>query len=162
MELGLKLLPQDDFIKVGAAGAYCRSGNKLRAQSLLQEALRDGSRLDHNERDEALWIRRSWYNEELNEKYRAAITARRYAEAKALLLEYTPRLQGGTALENYLAAEIKFVEAAETLETATKAARGGRPQEARSLLDQLLSRTDLPDSVRKPAEQLRRGLPKAR
>jgi tetratricopeptide (TPR) repeat protein len=158
MAVGLAALPQDDAVRVSAARVLHQRGNLVRAINLMDQALQAGSSLDGPERNNAQAVRRMWHANELQEKFNIAVRDKRFSDARKLLADFTPRLQGDPALEHELLDQASNLDVMEALHKAFQTLEAGRKQEARQMLDELLQRPNLPTTMRLQVEQARRTI----
>lgn len=88
LEAGMRLFPDDDWIKVGAADAAWRLGQHESATKQLDAALRPDGTLDGSQRQWALMVRARWLVEQLQPQLNAAMEKRDVATATNLLEQF--------------------------------------------------------------------------
>jgi Tfp pilus assembly protein PilF len=122
LDLGLSALPQEDFIRVGAAQVAHKRGQHSVALEHLKVAMREGSSLDGSDRQFAESILRGWQTEEMHEQLRAAIAQRRYVEGIAILERYREPLKGDPMMERFIEDTLRELRALQA--PAKKPAKG--------------------------------------
>jgi hypothetical protein len=156
LQLGLRLFPGEDFLRVAMAFVDRRLGERARAFSLLDEALRSDTTLDEQQRGFVEGLRRTWWVEQMNDELRAAQNASEPGRARQILAGYRGRLEADVDLAKYLAESDRAFALAELLQKAEQAHQKGRSAEASALADQILAHPDVTPDQRRYAESLKK------
>lgn len=158
LALGRKAFPDDDWLKVGSALLAARLGHQAEAATLMDAALRKDGSLDEFQRQYAESRRRDWLFESLGEAIPEAMRKGDFAAARAAIDAARPHMAGDADAEQLLAQMQGAVEISEEMVAIQSLVDSGRKADARSRLDALLQRDDLPPPLRQAATTLRNRL----
>lgn len=88
LNVGLRIFPGDDWLRVGDAAVDYRLGRRDKALSALDDVLRPNNKLDPTEQRNAFILRSRWLVEAMQSEIAAAVDKQDFAEARAVLSRY--------------------------------------------------------------------------
>lgn len=148
LNVGLKLFPGEDWLRVGTAGVDYRLGRRDTALTTLDAVLRPESTLDASERTYANNLRINWLVDAMKSDVEDALNKNDYAGARAAITRYRERIGDDANAASYLEEVTNGVDVGELVSKYNAARQANRKSEARSLAEELLARPNLPRNLR--------------
>jgi predicted Zn-dependent protease len=148
LEIGLKLYPGADWVRVGTAVVDYRLGHHDKAMSTMDAVLKPESTLDPSERNYATRLRTSWLLESMRTDIQEATNRNDYAGARALISRFRERVADDADAVGFLDQYSKRLELAELMGRYSRARQARDNVEARRLAEQLLAFPNLPGNMR--------------
>lgn len=102
MDLGLKLFPTDDWLRVSKAAMDYRLGQQTVAMSALERVLQPGNHLDGYQDLYATGLRRHWLVDAMNVDIRAAMDKHDVSAERAVVAHYREALANDSAALDFL------------------------------------------------------------
>ncbi|MEY2853529.1 MAG: hypothetical protein RL030_661 [Pseudomonadota bacterium] len=158
LNLGRLAFPDDDWLKVGVALLAAQRGQQTEARVMLDSTLREGSSLDGSQRNYAMDRRRAWSMRSLSQSIPEAMRKGDTEAARHLIEAEQSRLADDAEAGQMLSTLLSSINYSDELEQARKQISSGRKADARSALDRLLAKPDLPPELRQYATRLRTEL----
>lgn len=153
LEVGLKVFPGEDWLRVGTAVVSYRIGERDNALTTLDGVLRPESTLDESQRAYAANLRLSWLGDAMTSEINAAMAKNDIPAARSVLARYRERIgesEDFTKFASELETGLRIQELTNKLDSAL---RGRRTTEVRAIASQLLALPDLPARLRTQLEQ---------
>jgi len=113
MDLGLKVFPTDDWLRVSKASMDYRLGQQTAAMTALDGVLQPGNHLDGPQELYATGLRRHWLIGAMNVEIRAAMDKKDIGATRALIAHYHEALSDDSATQDYLNRLTKQLDDAE-------------------------------------------------
>jgi hypothetical protein len=148
LQIGLKLFPGADWIRVGTAAVDFRLGRHDAAMATLDAVLRPESTLDASERTYANNLRVNWLVEAMQSEVQEALRKSDYAGARGLITHCRERIGADAAATTYLKDMTDNVDVSELVAKFNAARMANKKSLARSLAEELLARPNLPGNLR--------------
>ena len=148
LEIGTKLYPGADWVRVGTAVVDYRLGHHEQAMSTMDAVLKPESTLDPSERTYATRLRTNWLLESMRTDIQDAANRNDYAAARALISRFRERVGDDSDAVSYLDEYSKRLDVAELMGKYSKARQAHDNMEARKLAEQLLTLPGLPGNMR--------------
>ena len=160
LDVGLRIFPDEDWLKVGAAQTAEKLGQQEQAARYMLTALRADSSLDRSQRDYAEHVQLGWSTRSLNETIRASVQKRDFAAARTAVEAEKAKFSGNAEAERMFTTMLANIGNVEQVDLAMQAANAGRGAEALKLIDEVLAKPNLPPELRSRLTQMRSRLPK--
>jgi tetratricopeptide (TPR) repeat protein len=148
LQIGLKLFPGEDWVRVGIAAVDFQLGRHDTATAALDALLRPQSTLDPSERTYANRLRINWLMQALNSDVQDALNKNDYAQARAIVARGRERVGDDSDVTSYLQEVTNHIEVGELMTQYNAARAANKKSEARNLAQQLLARPNLPGNLR--------------
>ncbi len=148
LEIGLRLYPGADWVRVGTAVVDYRLGHQEAAMSTLEAVLKPESTLDPSERNYATKLRTHWLFESMRSEIRDVEDRNDYAGARALISRYRGRVGEDADAVSFLEEIAKSLDVRELMAKYSQARQAHDNAGARKLAEQLLALPGLPGNMR--------------
>lgn len=148
LQLGLKVFPGSDWVRVGTAALDFRLGRGDNAMATLDTVLRAESTLDPSERAYANSLRINWLLEAMKKDVEAAVDRKDFVTARAAITRCRESAGDDSNATTYLQDVNNSVDIGELVAKYNAALQARKKSEARSVAQQLLARPNLPISMR--------------
>jgi tetratricopeptide (TPR) repeat protein len=148
LQMGLKVFPGEDWVRVGIAAVDFRLGRYDSAMAALDAVLRPESTLDPSERTYANKLRITWLIQAMSSDVQDALNKNDYAGARAVITRCREHIGDDSDGAAYLQEVSSNVEVSELMARYNAARLANRKSEARSIAEQLLARPNLPGNLR--------------
>jgi hypothetical protein len=149
LDVGLRLFPGEDWLRVGSAVVEYRLGHREAAMKAMEMALRADGTLDGAQRAYAAGTRGRWLLDDMKAEMDVAVGKNDFAKARAVVAGYRARVGKDADLLTYLDQTDSDLEMRDLLNKFDLALRGNKKAEARAVAERLLARADLPGNVRR-------------
>jgi tetratricopeptide (TPR) repeat protein len=153
LNIGLKLFPGADWVRVGTAAVDFRLGRSEAAMATLDTVLRPQSTLDPSQRSYVAKLRVNWAMQAMSSQIQDAVSKNDFAGARALVGQARERVGDDSDATSYLDQITRGLEVSELLARYTAARQANHKAEARALAEQLLARPGLPGNLRSSLEK---------
>jgi tetratricopeptide (TPR) repeat protein len=153
LELGLRVFPGADWLRVGTAVVNYKTGHRETAVATMDSVLRPESTLDASQRDYAAGLKRSWLVEDMNSEINSAIDKNDVAGARTVVARYRTTLGNDADITKFLDEVDSGLQLRELGEQFERALRAHKMTEARALASQLLALPNLPARMRDYLQQ---------
>jgi hypothetical protein len=121
LDVGLKLYPNDDWLRVGKAAMEYQLGQQAAAMTDLDGVLQPGNHLDGPQELYATGLRRRWLVDAMNGEIRAAMDKHDASALRALIAHYREVLGKDPAAQDFLDGLSKQLDDAERHKSRAKA-----------------------------------------
>jgi tetratricopeptide (TPR) repeat protein len=159
LDVGLRVYPGDDWLRVGTAAVDHALGHQDAALAALDSVLKPDSTLEGWQRTAAAGVRRTWLLNAMNSEIQTAADKDNYAGARAALDRYRVRLGKDEDAASYLEQVDNSLQLRELMAKYTAALQAKDKAGARTLAAQLLARPDLPGNYRTYLQQRQKNRP---
>jgi tetratricopeptide (TPR) repeat protein len=154
LNVGLRIFPGDDWLRVGGAAVDYRLGRRDKALAALDDVLGPNNKLDLMEQSAAVILHNRWLVEAMQSEIAAAVEKQDFAEARAVLGRYRDRISKSPESDMFLKETDSRLELNEQLGKMRALMSAKKYPEARAIAKQLLTYPDLPDSLRQSLQNL--------
>ena len=148
LQIGLKIFPGADWIRVGTAAIDFRLGRGDTALATLGAVLRPQSTLEPAQRAYANNLRINWLVEAMKSDVEVALDKKDFPGARAAIARCRERVGDDANAAAYFQEITNTVDLSELLARYYAAQQANKKSEARTLAEQLLARPSLPVGMR--------------
>jgi hypothetical protein len=153
LNVGLRLFPGNDWLRVGTAVVDSKLGRQQVAMATLDTVLRPQSTLDPSQRSYAASQRRRWLLETMRSEIDSAEDKNDFAGARAVIVRYRERVGEDADTATYLTDLEKSLQLRELLAKYNAALHARNKAEIRASGQSLLALPDLPQNIRDSVQQ---------
>jgi tetratricopeptide (TPR) repeat protein len=148
LNVGLRIFPGDDWLRVGGAAVDYRLGRRDKALAALDDVLGPNNKLDLMQQNNAVILHNRWLVEAMQSEIAAAVDKQNFSEARAVLSRYRERISKAPETEMFLKETDNRLEVNEQLAKIRELTSAKKYPEARAIAKQLLTNPDLPPAIR--------------
>jgi tetratricopeptide (TPR) repeat protein len=153
LQMGLKVFPGDDWVRVGIAAVNFRLGHSDEAMTEVATVLRPESTLDPSQRTYASKMRVNWLMQAMNTQIQDALNKNDYAGARAIIAHTGELVGDDSDATAYLKEATQHLEVGDLVTQFNAARSANKNAAARALAEQLLARSDIPRNLRSYLEE---------
>jgi tetratricopeptide (TPR) repeat protein len=154
LNVGLRIYPGDDWLRVGEAAVEYRLGRRDEAMSALDDVLQPNNKLDMTQQSNAVMLHNRWLVEAMQSDIAAAVAKQDFTEARAVLSRYRDRISKSPETDLFLKETDRRLEVNEQLVKIRVLTSAKKYPEARALAKELLTNPDLPAALRQSLQDL--------
>jgi hypothetical protein len=149
LALGLQAFPGQDWLRVGSAVVDNRLGHGAAAMKSIEAALRPDGTLDGAQRNYAAGLRAKWLLDRMKVEMDAAVAKNDFPGAHAIVATYRERIGKDGDVTGFLDETDGQIEVRELVSRFDAAFHANKKAQAQAVAEKLLSRPDVPGSLKR-------------